>query len=351
MSEAMGKVGPKSSVGDLLKKHTDWWSRKGMLYAAVPHEPLGDLWLPLADGSVATNDVDVIPEILDLERLAGPVLQPGSLEFFGDAICTRAPYVRVPWVEAVLGCPIRATIMGGSMRSDHFVRTWSDWDTRVVRRDDEWLELLKRLTAMLAANSGGRYAVTHTLMRGPSDLAEAVLGPELMCLSMYDHPHSLRRFLDEVTETFLDVLEAQREQISMIEGGYVNPFGVWAPGWIVRTQCDATAFLSPAQYQQWFLPYDEQICGQVERSIIHLHSGSLHVVDVLLQVDRPHAIQISLDPPPSGPPVESIVPTFAKILAHKPLIVDGQMTEQEVDLLRRELPHDGLYISGRLDAW
>ena len=99
MSEAMGKVGPKSSVGDLLKKHTDWWSRKGMLYAAVPHEPLGDLWLPLADGSVATDDVDVTPEILDLERLAGPVLESGSIEIIGDAIRTRAPYVRVPWVE------------------------------------------------------------------------------------------------------------------------------------------------------------------------------------------------------------------------------------------------------------
>ena len=127
----------------------------------------------------------------------------------------------------------------------------------------------------------------------------------------------------------------------------MNPFGVWGPGRFVRTQCDASAILSPAQYRDWFLPYDQEISRTVEYSIIHLHSGSLHTVPALLAVERPRAIQVSLDPEPSGPPVERLLPVFRQVLAAKPLIVDGYLTEPQIDMLLRELPHEGLYIAAR----
>ena len=182
---------------DLLAKHAAWWKRESSLLTAVPSAALGDLWLPLADGTVARQDIDVHPEMLDLDRLVGPQLAPGPVEAQGDLLCTVAPYARVPWVEAILGTPIRATIQGGSMRTIAFVDTWEDWQERPAHRSEAWFDLLKRLTEMHVARSGGRRAVAQTLMRGPCDLAEAVLGPELMCFSMYDNPASLRDFLRE----------------------------------------------------------------------------------------------------------------------------------------------------------
>lgn len=337
----------KLDVKALLARHEAWWQGQEMLVACVPHTPLGELWLPLKDGSLASQDIRVTPDILDLDRLAGPPESEGGLECYGDRIRTRAPYGRVPWVEAILGCPIRATIQGGSMRTGSFVPDWAAWESKEEHFHDEWFDTLTRLTEMLVERSGGRFAVVQTLMRGPSDLVEAVLGPELMCLSLYDHPERLRRFLDEVTEVFIRVLKAQLERIPPIEGGYVNPFGVWAPGTVVRTQCDASSFLSPDQYAEWFLPYDIRICEAVDYSVIHLHSGSLHTVDALLEVERPHAIQISLDPEPSGPPVESLIPVFEKILAVKPLIVDGELSSEQVKHLQQQLLHGGLYISAR----
>jgi len=332
----------------ILRRHANWWRGKGMLYAELPYFPEGNLWLPLTDGSLATEDVDLLPDMLDVERLVGPALKPGRLEFEGDHVATRQPYYRVPWVEAILGCPVRASIHGGSMRTHSFIDDWAEWENWDWREDGAWLDLLERFTEMLVARSGGRYAVAQTLMRGPSDLAEAVLGPELLCLSIYDHPAQLQRFLETATEAFIEILQAQLERIPPIEGGYVNPFGVWAPGTTVRTQCDASAFLSPQHYAQWFLPCDERICGAVDYSVIHLHSGSLHTVDALLRGERPQAIQVSLDPPPSGPPLETLLPTFHKILAAKPLIVDGLIERQGIHLLQDELPSDGLYIRAQV---
>ena len=334
-----------------LARHADWWNRRGMLFAKVGGAPLGELWLPLADGSLATEDVDLTPDMLDVERLVGPPEKPGPLEFVDDLVRTRSAYARVPWVEAILGCPIRATIQGGSMRTQSFVACWDEWESQASHRDNEWFDLLKRITEMLVARSGGRYAVGQTLMRGPSDLAEAVLGPDLMCLSMYDHPEALRRFTEEVTATFIEVLRAQLALYPSIEGGYVNSFGVWAPGTPVRTQCDSSAFLSPEQYAEWFLPYDVRICEAVDYATIHLHSYSMHTVDALVEVEALKVIQVTLDPPPSGPPLEVLLPVFDKILAHKCLIVSGILSEDEARRLQRELPTDGLCISARQADW
>jgi hypothetical protein len=351
VSDSMPDITLDDAGRALLERHADWWRRKGSLITHIEGEPLGDLWLPLADGTLAAADLDVTPQMLDIDQLAGATFGPGTLELDGDLFRTAAPYMRVPWVEAILGTPIRATIQGGSMRTLAFAEDWADWESRSARRDEDWFDLLKRLTDLMVLRSGGRYAVVHTLMRGPSDLAEAVLGPELMSFSMYDHPQQLRRFLEEVTETFIDVLKGQERRIPAINGGYVNPFGIWAPGPVVRTQCDATAFLSAQHYAQWYLPFDVEICEAVDYSIIHLHSCSLHTVDVLLEVERPHAIQITLESEPSGPPLEDIIPIFRKILTSKPVILDGPLTLAEVMWLQAELPGDGLCIIAREREW
>jgi hypothetical protein len=333
----------------LLERHAAWWRREASLLTRAPGAPLGHLWLPLVDGTEAAEDLDVRPEMLDVERLVGAPRLPGPLETHGDLFCTDSPYVRVPWVEAILGAPIRATIQGGSMRTMAFIEDWAAWERSAPHFGRAWFDLLLQLTELLVARSGGRYAVTQTLMRGPSDLAEAVLGPELMSFSIYDHPAALQRFLDEVTATFIEILHAQLARIPPVEGGYVTPFGIWAPGTVVRTQCDASAFLSGAHYAEWFLPYDVRISEAVDYSIIHLHSVSLHTVDALLSVERPHAIQVTLEDP--GPSLAEMAPTFRKILAHKPLLLEGPLSEEDVAWLRAQLPSGGLAIRARDSEW
>ena len=335
----------------LKERHARWWQRKESLLTVHEGGPLGDLWLPLADGTVATEDIDVTPDVLDVERLTGRAQEPGPLEVYGDIFRGAAPFGRIPWVEAILGTPIRATIQGGSMRTMAFISSWDEWEAQDSHRSDEWFDLFKQMTALLVERSGGRYAVVQPTMRGPSDLAEAVVGPELLSYSLFEHQDSLRAFLEEATATFIEMLQALLSRVAPFEDGYLSAFGIWAPGTVVRTQCDASVFLSPKQYAEWFLPYNVRICESVDYSIIHLHSCSLHTVDALLAVERPHALQVTLESEPSGPPLKAMIPTFRKILGVKPLILGGPLTKDELKWLQDELPSGGLAINARTEPW
>lgn len=335
----------------LIKRHRRWWAREETLVTRVDGAPLGDLWVPLADGTDAAVDMALAPEMLDFERLAGPELAPGPLAMVGDRFATTTAFGRVPWVEAILGTPVEALIQAGSMRTRAYVADWSDWRGTEAHRDAPWYALLLRLTEALVARSGGRRAVVAPTMRGPSDLAEAILGPDLMCFSLYDHPGELARFLTDVTNVFIEVLHALLDRLPPVAGGYVSPFGIWAPGTVVRTQCDASAFLSARHYADRFLPHDVRICESVDYSIIHLHSCSMHTVDALLAGPRPHAIQVTLEAEPSGPPLSALVPIFRKILATKPLLIEGHLTDDELAWLLDVLPPGGLAITARRLAW
>ncbi len=341
-------------VSALIERHQRWWAREATLITQVAGAPLGDLWLPLADGTLATRDMDLTPDLLDFERLLpgqDDADADGGVAIHGDIFRTTTAFGRVPWLEAILGAPVRATIQGGSMRTKPLVENWTDWSTVPAYRNDAWYALLLRLTEALVERAGGRAAVVQPTLRGPSDLAEALLGPELLSFSLYDHPAALRSFLEETTAVFVEVLHALLARIPPLAGGYVSPFGIWAPGTVVRTQCDASAFLSGRHYAEWFLPYDVRIAESVDYAFIHLHSCSLHTVDALLEMPRPQAIQVTLEAAPSGPLLQDMLPTFRQILAVKPLLLEGQLDDDDVALLLDALPTGGLAIIARRAAW
>lgn len=335
----------------LQQRHAAWWQRKESLLTISKGTSLDKLWLPLADGTLANEDLNLKPEILDLDRLAGQPQEPGPLETYQDQFLGRDPYGKVPWVEAILGAPVRVTVRSGGMRTPPVIHEWADWKNTPDHFNQEWFSSLLRLTCMLVERSGGKYAVTQPTLRGPSDLAEALLGPRLMSYAMYDNPDSLHRFLQEATGTFIKILHTLLGLFQPIQNGYLSPYGIWAPGTVVRTQCDATAFLSARHYAEWYLPYDLEICRSVDYSFMHVHSVSLHTIDPMLEQEHPHAFEVTLEARPKGPSLEAMLPVFKRILAVKPLLLVGRLTRDEVNWLQDQLPQGGLAITARQEEW
>jgi hypothetical protein len=289
-------------------------------------------------------DPHVVLDVQEFPRATrqGPANGPQSV---GDLLVTRAPLGKMAWVEAVLGCPIIPRLDTGSIYSAPYLEGPDQLSRIIPPEESPWLALLLESTRHLVEESGGRYQVVQCLQRGPIDLVSALLGHSEMCFAVYDDPTGLRSVVEFCTSAYLEVARAQDAIIPRLDGGVCTPFGVWAPGSVVKTQCDVSSSVSAQLYEEFFFPYDVEICKSFDYSVVHLHSGYLHTVDVLLKDKYPSAIQVSLDTGSTPHTVHDLIPVFQRILEEKPLFVQGRMAPRELDEILEQLPARGLYVS------
>ncbi len=351
-----------TGLDTLLDRHAAFWARAPAdrpLLNVAPLTPeskyeLRGLRLPLADGSVLSDEVShLTPEMIDPGLILGvqefPPRAPtdatdGPL-IVDDLLVTRAPLGKMTWVEAVLGCAVVPKLDTGSIYSEPYLDSPDQTSRLPAPEGSPWLELLKEYTRLLVADSGGTYQVVQCLQRGPIDLVSALLGHSEMCFAIADRPAELQALTELCTETFIKVAKAQESLIPTLGGGRCTPFAVWAPGTVVRTQCDVTSSVSAKMYEELFFPYDVEICRRFDYSVVHLHSGYLHTIDVFLKDKYPSAVQVSLDTGSTPHTVRDLIPVFGRVLEEKPLLIQGRMTASELELLLEELPARGLYVS------
>jgi len=359
-----------TDLATLLKRHEAFWTRGSvdtpLLNTSTVEEeqqetdqrfaPLTRVRIPAADGSnLLTRQEPISPDMIDpslmldheeFPRWEGDPDAPGPW-VIDDLLVRRVPVTAMVWVESILGCPVIPRLDTGSIYSAPWLDGPGDIDKIPPPEKSPWLELLKRYTRLLVENSNGRYQVSKCLMRGPVDLVSALLGHPEMCLAMYDEPKALRALVEFCTETFIMVAKAQHDLYVPLEGGHTHSLGVWAPGSTVTTQCDVVSSMSAESYKEFFFPGDREISKAFDYSMVHLHSGYLHHIDVLLEEKYPTIIQVALDTGSTPNTVRSLMPFFKHVLEEKPLAICGPMTRAEVDECLDQLPAKGLYISSR----
>ena len=349
---------PATALEETLAKHRAFWERKPAkkpLLSVNPDRVLKPVEMELADGSPVKEDMYLTPDLLDPKRMLeleefpprprSEPDKPGAVA--GDMLVIRSPLNKMCWVEAVLGCRVHVRATSGSVYSEPYLKGPDELSRIPSIKDNAWLKLLQSYTRALAQNARGRYYVPVTLMRGTIDLVAAVLGYDKMALAIYDQPRQLRKLTERCVESFLAVADAQYAEIPSLQGGRVTPYGVWAPGTFIKSQCDASAAISAKTYEQFFMPYEIDIYKRYQHSNVHLHSGYLHTVDVFLKTEYPTSMQVSLDTGSTPETVHTLMPVFKKVLARKPLFITGPMTRAELDELLT-LPATGLMIGAYL---
>ncbi len=329
---------------EIVQRHEAFWKRD------PTDRPIGSFWLGsrLPDelygaarnipvGRVSAADVRVEDFLPDYDRMQETHESVGD-----DAFWAASPFFGLPWVEAILGCPVYYS--GETFWADPI---WPEWPREIDLPTPEgaaWLEKLLEFTRALVKRADGRYAVAPTLMRGPSDLAAAVRGHQSMIYDLYDHPEELGQLLDLATDVWIDVARRQLDAIPPIAGGYVSNFyRIWAPDRVVLTQEDASASYSPALFRRHLLPADRRISDAFPYSIMHVHSPTVWPVEQWLEIDSLSCIEINYDN--NGPRLPELLPILRKVQEAKPLVIRGELTVEEIAWTRRELSPRGLLLN------
>jgi hypothetical protein len=187
-------------------------------------------------------------------------------------------------------------------------------ETLGVSHDNAWLQ--KSLDCLRTAtdHAQGRYPVSVGHLRGPTDILFAALGAQPFLLACCDDPDQVRHLAALATRAWRVAACTQQAVIPTYHGGYVlRWFGLWAPGPAAWLQDDASGMLSPDFYRDLFLA----AIGQAlvfPYSVMHLHSTSLHIVDLLLDAPGLRAININMDP--AGVSLDRAMPVLQRIQQH-----------------------------------
>ncbi len=326
--------------------HRGFWERRRLDHPPASFK-VGDFFfarhysaarpLLVANRPVEPDMLRVDAFLPDYERMYREVERLGQ-----DGFWTAEPYTGIPWMEAVLGCPI---IAGEESFTSKPIFDDPREAEAALRFDPEnpWLRKYLEFTRALVDLSGGRFPVGQPIMRGPTDMVGALLGQTGMIFALADDPEGTRRLIRRVTEIFLAVIAEQKKIVPPFLGGSaIGFYHVWTPGTAIWFQDDLSAILSPDLYREYFLDSARLICRDYDFTAVHLHPSSFFIVDDLLGLDRLGAIQVNKDV--GGPSVEEMLPTLGRILERKRLIFWGDLDLDELALVRDRLPNRGLFL-------
>ena len=321
--------------------------------------------VPQRDGSRITQAERLEPDMIDPALLIDEVenWDPDRLDATlrlhgqflvtagaGDLMPLSTAWGKIPWVEAMLGCPIKMT--EGQIWNEHYPGDPEEVIRRGVNLEhNPWLELYLEFLNQLQSRLGDRFPVSaHTLVRGTSDLVAAVMGVQEACLGWIDQPSFMARLLRVCTDAVLTITEAGHKVLKPYKNGYPSGYSIWAPAPVVSTQADHSTLLSARMYAQHILPYDVEVIRSCPFSSLHLHNNGLHVAPLLVQVPELDVIEVAMDPYPTGERKAYEVGMLKMILAHKALILDVNLPSfEEGEWLLAQLPQRRLCFHTMFD--
>ena len=332
-----------TDIHEKLKKYKAFWERTNA--APLLGFSLGSYFISKrfeAVKELLEEKKKIEAHMLDVEAFKADYLRmhEASSRIDHDIFSTATPFPGIPWMEAILGCEVSST--GSSFVAHPTHQHIEELHLQNVIHE-EWLKKYLEFTAMLQELGKETFPVGQPIMRGPTDIVGTILGQTELVYAFYDHPEKVVTLLHDAVDRFLDVMQEQKKRIRDFYGGYSMGFyDLWCPGDCIWYQDDLNALFSPNLYEQYIYDTHKRLARSAEYTMIHLHPASFYVVDYLLEINELNAIQINKDV--GGPSVEEMLPIFQKVQQRKNLVLWGDFTEQEVQLLSQNLPPEGVYI-------
>ncbi|MBI5581335.1 MAG: FCD domain-containing protein [Deltaproteobacteria bacterium] len=338
---------PRAGTEDRLVLHRAFWNREEQPRPLASFR-VGDFFFARhfkAAHSLLEPDTRITPEMLDVAAFLPDYARMfQESEAIGqDGFWTAEPFTGIPWMEAILGCAIRAG------RESFTSRPWLSSPAEALEKvsfdpENPWLKKYLEFTAALVQQSRGRFPVGMPIMRGPTDMIGALLGQQEMVLAlMMEDPAVMRRLIERLTRAFLSVIEAQRRLVPAFHGGTALGFyHVWAPGPSIWFQDDLSAILSPKVYREFFLGPARLILAGRPHTAFHLHPASFFIIDELLGLEGLRVIEVNKDI--GGPSVKEMLPVLARIMQTRGLILWGDLTIEDLEVVKRNLPCRGLCL-------
>jgi 5-methyltetrahydrofolate--homocysteine methyltransferase len=319
-------------IRDLL---TAWWLRK------EPHRPILSVTaprekpLPVPKGPPLTADsrdnwLDVEAILRRYEARCGrtfsagvsfpyvtPGLGPGNLNLYLGSEPVFMP--DTVWYKPVFKDPAKAQL-------------------HLDPANPYWQWTLRAIDTMKAA-AAGKYLVGIPDMIEGLDILSELLGTEELLTYLLDCPEEIHRLLNDLDPIYWKAFDPLYEKVKdERQGNAFIAFQIWGPGRTIKSQCDFSAMISPAMFEEFVCPYLERQCARADFSVFHVDGPKcIPHLEPLLKVKSLTAIQWtpgypnpgSADPMWWKPVWEKVYAAgkSALVLGNKPSLVEPFLRE------------------------
>ena len=308
----------------LLERHRKFWDleevdRPLLVVPVDVYAPTKRFCSTLAGDVLEPDAVDAALVTEEYDRLAAMHEEIGD-----DYLVGAEPIVGVPWLEAMVGCPIHVSSTGAMAAKP--VQAPQNIQSISVSPDNRWLRTSLDYLRDVARHAAGRYPVCVGHLRGPTDILFAMLGSESFFLAFYDQPERIQALAHMAASAWGDAAKAQLQAVPRFHNGYVlRWFGIWAPAPTVWYQEDTSTMISREFYRDLFLASTRSALV-FPYSVFHLHSPSLHIVDLILEINLPNLRAFNINMDPTGISIDQAIPVLKRIQEHgKALILSKDL--------------------------
>jgi hypothetical protein len=267
-----------------------------------------------------------------------------------DFFYVASAYWGIPWLEAILGCPVFTN--KSNAWADSCLPELNPVDINLDK--NHWFNCLMEFTQKLVRLADGRFPVCPPLLRGPGDAACALRGPMNFVTDFIDDPEKLQALLHLCTSIRMDIIARLHAILpawhnTHAAGGY--PSKLWSHKTVTYHQEDSAALLNPKLLKTFLLPLHQKMASTAQINFIHLHSACLYPLDILLADNTYNVIEINLDHKGTAPALPDFLPILKSIQSqNRPLLLWGKLTLLEWSKLKKELSTTGLSLQPIIES-
>jgi len=217
--------------------------------------------------------------------------------------------------------------------------------------ENEWWRRTRDFTHLACQYGAGKFFVGVTDLNAVLNVIAFLRGNERLLVDLIENPNQVKQACQHILDLWFACYDELLGITRRCGEGCSTWMGLWFPGRGSDVQCDFSAMISPAMFEEFVVPHLQEQCRRLDHSIYHWDGpGQIPHLDLLL--DIPELDGIQWVPGAGNPPVGSPkwFDLYKRIQAKGKLLVLQGMARQDVQRVLEELSPRGLLISTTCDS-
>jgi hypothetical protein len=205
-----------------------------------------------------------------------------SRKYHGDAFPATWPSITGGYLGVLLGAKVEC-LADGVVWNYPVIDDLKRPQDIMIQRDSPWYRLTMEQLAILEQHRD-KFMINMPDYHGISDALVSIRGAEGLAYEMIDEPESVHEAAERVLSAWGNAYDEVYDKIAGFQSGSCICLGMWHPGRIEVVQEDFAELISVDQFNEFFRPYDEELCQKMDATIFHLHNTMTRYQDVARQM-------------------------------------------------------------------